>query len=290
MTSAGIPKTAIMAFTAMIFFLCAPSESQAGSPFFGSAPGRLRILDYDNGSASRLLFLDIDREAGKVLKEKPAWQSNDSSAIDNPSKLASEAAGAFDIVITGSTDFIRELEKIGAIRRRAPLFRSELILIGPHGDPRAGAGMKASEVMREIFANGKIFFSSMSDAWLAEQEKFLWTEAGVADPGANLNYVESGRDALSMLLQVEDEGAYTITAACEYAQYLTTTRTDAPNAKIAGTGIYRRYYICVIDHKGFREERTANADTFADWLIGEDGTRLINGFSLAGLKPFERER
>lgn len=262
----------------------------ATPPAFDTTAGRVRILDYENGSAAGLLFLEIDKGMDGLLKTKPAWQSHDHASIDTPEQLALDvASGAFDLVITGDEAFAKDLGDRNALLDRIPLFRSELILVGPHGDGKKFEGRKTPELMKELFASKKIFFTPMHNAWIAAQEALLWRSAGVPNPEANTNYVESGRSDLSLLLQVEEEGGYTLTTTGAFAQYMTSTRAPEPLVKLASTGVYHRHYLCLIDHQGFREERTKNAEKLAEWLAGDKARQTINDFTLAGIRPFVAE-
>lgn len=275
----------------LIALLHTAEPASAASPVpspFDSQPGRVRILDYENGSAAGLLFLEIDKAMGNPLPAKPAWQSFDRTSAGNPEQLAMDtASGAYDLVITGDEAFVKNLGDRGALLDRIPLFRSELILVGPKGDEKKFDGKKVAEIMKELFAAKKIFFTPMNDAWTGEQEARLWRDAGVSNPGANVNYVESGRDGLSLLLQVEEEGGYTLTTVDPLAQYLTSTRAPEPLVKIAGTGTFHTHFLCLVDHQGFREERTKNAEKLAEWLVGEKVSKVIDDFTLAGIKPFK---
>lgn len=274
-------------FPAILF--CATAFA-ATPPAFDAMPGRVRILDYENGSAAGLLFLEIDKGMAGLLATKPAWQSHDRSSIDDPGQLALDvASGAFDLVVTGDEAFVKALGDRKALLDRIPLFKSELILLGPQADEKKSGGKKAPEIMKELFASKKIFFTPMNDPWIAAQETLLWHGAGVPNPGENTNYVESGRSGLGLLLQVEEEGGYTLATTGAFAQYMTSTRALLPLAKFAGTGTYRTHYLCLIDHQGFREERTKNAEKLAEWLVGEKARKTIDDFTLAGIRPFVAE-
>ncbi len=279
----------LLSLSLIVLFLAGESALAASptpSPF-GSQPGRVRILDYENGSAAGLLLLEIDRAMGNLLPVKPAWDSLDRISAGSPEQLAvSVASGTYDLVITGDEAFVKNLGDRGALQDRIPLFGSELILVGPKGEEKRYEGKKTAEIMKELFVAKKIFFTPMDDAWTGEQEAKLWREAGVSSPGTNVNYVESGRDDLSLLLQVEEEGGYTLTTAGAFAQYLTSTRAPESLVKMAGTGAFHTHYLCLVDHQGFREERTKNAEKLAEWLVGEKASKTINGFTLAEIRPF----
>jgi len=272
-----------------VFALFTTRDARAAArPPYKPAPGRVRILDYENGSAAGLLLLELDKGLGGALGSKPAWHSLDSASADDADSLADETAGgAYELVVTGDDAFIRKLEERGAIKRQAALFTSELILVGPPAEKDRFEGSSAAEIMRRIFREGKLFFTPLNDAWMSAHETALWREADVSSPGENLNYVESGRGAFSLLLQVEDEAGFTLTTQGAFAQYMASTRSPEQLVKIASTGARRAHILCVIDHLGFRAERARNAEKTADWLTGESAAKIIGNFSLAGIKPFE---
>lgn len=271
-----------------LIFLTLPlsAGAHAAAPPFAS-PVLARILDFENGSAAGLLFLAIDQKIESRFKMRPAWQSHDRASVDDAGPLADEAAsGAFDIVITGDEAFVEEIAARGALLDRRPLFRSELILLGLLGNEKKFDGKETPEIMKALFDSGKIFFTPMGDAWITAREALLWREAGVSDPGDNVNYVESGRGGLSLLLQVEEEGGYTLATTGAFAQYMTSTRAPEPLVRLAGTGFYQTHYLCLIDHRGFRQERAQNAQKLAGWLIREEAARTINDFTLSEIRPF----
>lgn len=282
----------VLSLLSIFLFLAAASssaEARAARPLpSDSAPDRVRLLDYENGSAAGLLFLELDKSMSGPAGGKPAWHSLDSWSVESLTTLADDtASGVYDLVITGDEAFVKELENRGALLKRMPIFRSELILLGPPKSAGGFSGGKATEIMKQVFSASRIFFTPMNNVWITAQETALWREAGVPTPGANVNYVEAGREGLNLLLQVEEEGGYTLETAGTFAQYLTSTREPEPLEKLAGTGIYRTHYLCLIDHKGIHEKRRKNAEKLTEWLFGKDAPKLINGFSLAGIKPFE---
>lgn len=282
MTGAGKFARVLRLFFLMTLF-SAVSCFAAG----GAESDRVRILDFANGSASGLLFMELDKGIESQFKIKPAWHSRNRASADDITPLAIEAAsGAFDAVVTGDEPFAEDLAERGALQSRTPLFYSELILLGPHADEKKFSGRGAAEIMKALFASEKLFFTPMEDAWISAQEAILWKKSGVSDPSENFHYVESGRTGVSLLLQVEEEGGYTLATADAFAQYMTSTREPEPLVKLTDTGLRRTHYLCLIDHRGFRQGRVKNAQTLAAWLSGDAAAKTIDNFTLAGIRPF----
>jgi ABC-type tungstate transport system permease subunit len=165
------------------------------------------------------------------------------------------------------------------------VFGEEIVLVGPEG-PGDFANEDAKGVMGRVFREGMPFFSLISNEWSLKAERALFESAGVKDPEDNKNYVQSSRDDVTAMFQAGDEGAFLLVGEGSYASYREAQRSSTMLRKVAGTGIYRKGYVCVVKDSGFRKERGLLASRLAAWLRGGEARKTVESFDMAGIAPF----
>jgi ABC-type tungstate transport system permease subunit len=247
----------------------------------------VRISEFANSPAAKMLLVALDSSFSRLTETTPSWKTMPSeTAEDRENFLRPSVAGTFDMIFTSDQDAVRELFDQGLLRSFFPIFKEEIILVGPvaSGD---SAGSDASAVMGGIFHEGTHFFSLMTSEWSIRAEHEMWKSAGIENPGDNKNYVQSSRDDVTAMFQAGDEGAFLLVGAGAFAQYREAQREMPVLEKIAGTGVYRKTYLCLVKNSGFRRTQEETASRFAAWLAGGEATEAVNSFDLAGLRPFE---
>lgn len=264
-----------------VFFLFTGVSEAATSPFDAAAMNKVRIAEYGNDPASQIFLMQLVRPFLSLNPLEPAWQTFDSGHLEKGTVLN------YDMIFTGNEEYVKKLEEQGLLRSCFPLYREELILAAPPAESSAYAGSSATEVMRDLFSKNKLFFSLMGNEWVERSEHRLWEEAGIAKPGDNKYYVESGQDDVEALMQAGDENAYILIGEGSFAQYQDALRGGPLMQKLTGTGIYRTYYVCLVSSDDSKKLRAATADQYAAWLKSDKGHAFIDNFELGGIKPFK---
>ncbi|MDR3321770.1 MAG: hypothetical protein LBS93_04910 [Synergistaceae bacterium] len=287
-----IISSAIILF---IFFyaLCAAGRRIEAADGYGMGQGDpVRIAEFLNASAVQLLLVGLNATLAGAADVPPAWQTITVSTEDERAALIAQGLAAqFDIIFTSDLGVIEELFAKGEIRSCFPLFSEELILAGPKDSSVMGeaSGESAVDVMGKIFSDERPFFSLMYNQWAWEGEHGLWGEAGVDYPGDNKNYVESSRNDVTALFQAGDEEAFILVGQGAFAQYSDVQRDDQVLMRIAGTGIYRKCYVCATKSSASRAQRAASAEALVRWFRSAMVSDAVDGFELGGIKAFKSE-
>jgi ABC-type tungstate transport system permease subunit len=247
----------------------------------------VRIAECANSQASQLLLLKLADSFGKLDVGTVTWQTlKGDTAEDLENSSRADIVGVFDVVFTGDRDFASKLERIGLLRASFTVFMEELILAGPVASVGQFSGISTEEVMRRIFSEERTFFSLFKNKWIADAEAELYRRSKITAPGANRRYVESSRGDIEALIQAGDENAFILICEASFAQYQDSQRDSPVLAKISGTGIFKETRMCLISDSGFRRERVAAADRYAEWLLSPDGGDAVESFEMGGINPF----
>ena len=169
--------------------------------------GTVRIAEYLHSPAARILLMQMNAPLTALYASRPAWQTFEPSKNgENADIRSASIIGLYDIVFTDDERYIKDLESMGLLRQSAPLFAEEIILAGP-ADQGAGEGSPVHDIMLRIFKENRLFIALMNNEFIKSEELKLWSRAGISSPSMNKNYIESGKDEVSALMQAGDEEA-----------------------------------------------------------------------------------
>lgn len=252
---------------------------------------RVRIVECFNLPSVQLLLLQMHAPLAAIGEMPPIWQTIPSETLEEREVLYKPSViGVYDMLITGSEQHARDLEKQGLLRRMTPLFSEKLILAGPPGSKATFAQTALPDILRKIFAEEQLFFSLLRNDWVAASEEKILARTGITDPGKNKNYVETGRDDLSALLQAGDEGGFMLVGEASFAQYQLSLYGETALEIVAETDFAHTTYLCLFTNAGFKKARTQTADQYAQMLEGEEGRKLIESFRFGEIHPFRAVR
>jgi tungstate transport system substrate-binding protein len=277
-------KTRIL-LSAVLLFACAGAACAGLTEPDGYR--LVRIAECFNSPAAQLLLMKLNADYRGAGNVPPAWQTLASETAEDYGRLDDVMViSAYDMFITGLGEYADKLEHRGLTRKKTPLWRERLILVGPAKGAPEFTGMKVSDIMKKAASENLLFFSRINDDWARNAEDELWKASGVDSLAENSGYAEIGRDHLSALLQAEDEGALMLICEGPYAQYVDSERFEPALVKIADTDYFRVTYACLTSNSGFRKLRSEGAGKFLEWLLSPEGNDAISEFSIGGLNPF----
>ena len=252
---------------------------------------RVRVAECHNSPPAQLLLVWLNRTMEGLADDPPVWQTLRASTEEEHENLnRASVIGVYDILFTGNEAHVRNLELQQLLRGSCPLFEERLIVVGPPGKVSGVKDLGIIDALRKIFADESLFFTAYRDPWIDEAAKSLFDQAGIEDPTANRQYVETGREDMDALIQAGDEGGFILTGEAAFAQYQDFQRGEEHLVKLRDTGISRTSYACLIANAGFRKERTRTADRYFEWLAGEEAKLAIEAFEIGGMKPFRAVR
>ena len=246
----------------------------------------VRIAEYLNSSTARLLLMKLDAHLTDLYGSKSEWQTMEVQNDGGNSEILNAGiVGRNNIIFTDDEEYIKGIESMGLIKRSIILFTEEIILAGPDY-PKFNEGSSALDMLSVIFKENRLFLTLMNNKFIEGEELKLWKEAGVTSPNENKNYVESGKDEISALMQTGDEGAYILVGEGAFAEYQDVQRIETPLVCLSRTKVFRKHYALLVAYESSRNERAKRAEKYMDWLSGGEGRAFINGFELGGRAPF----
>ena len=148
--------------------------------------------------------------------------------------------------------------------RRASVFASRFLIVGPPNAVEDLAGQQPADVMATIASRPLDFVSRSDRSGTHARELALWDEAGVT-PGGDW-YIATGQ-GMGFTLQVADQrGAFTLV---ELGAYLAAAGTiDLVPVELGGreAAMANPYHALVVGEAG---------GAFVDWLTGADGIAAL---------------
>ncbi|MDR1965739.1 MAG: hypothetical protein LBQ36_03440 [Synergistaceae bacterium] len=248
---------------------------------------RARIAECMNTPAAQLLLVRLDRHFRDIGNTPPSWQTLPSETVQDAENLEDAfVISAYDMIITSDGEYAQKLESLGLTRKTVPIFRERIVLAGPPDAESEMDGLPASDAMKIIFDRESLFFSMLTERRILDAEGSLWKDAGVDAPSGSRGYVETGRDAVSALMQAGDEGGFILVGEASFAQFEDAERGETRLVKLSDTGLYRTTFACLASNSGFRKERTADAERCLEWVGSDEGKNAVSDFSMGGISPF----
>jgi ABC-type tungstate transport system permease subunit len=286
-----ILSSTIVFFIFSCVFFAAGTRGDAADDYGFSQGDTVRIAEFLNPTGVQLLLVSLNALLSGVTDPPPAWQTLEAATEEERAALIAQGVAAqFDVIFTSDFGVVEELFAKGELRSCFPLLSEELILAGPSDSSSLGdAGESVADMMGKIFSDERPFFSLIYNQWAWEAERGFWGDAGVENPGDNKNYVESSKNDVTALFQAGDEGAFILVGQGAFAQYSGAQGDEGALVRIAGTGIYRKCYICTTKSPASRARRAASAETLVHWFKGAEARDAVDGFEIAGMNAFKSE-
>ncbi|MDT8443993.1 MAG: substrate-binding domain-containing protein [Desulfuromonadales bacterium] len=166
---------------------------------------------------------------------------------------------------------------------RRDVMYNDFVLLGPESDPAGIAGMKnAATAMEKIAAAKATFVSRGDDSGTHTREKQLWKAAGVTPAGDW--YLEAGRGMGEVITMATERVGYTLSDRGTYLAY--KTKTDLKIAVEGDAGLFNPYGVIMVNPARHPHVKVDLARKFMDYLVSEQGRRLITNFKVNGEQLF----
>jgi ABC-type tungstate transport system permease subunit len=280
-------KVKMLAATLFLVLLAVPAPARSAGLSEPDGFKRVRIAEVFNSPAAQLLLLGFNAPLSEITAFPPSWQTLPSDTPEDVAKLGDVmTTSPYDVIITGDPDYAAEMESKKLIRRRVPVWKERLILIGPAARKAELDGLSADEIMSRISVGNELFFSFVMDGLARKYESELWHRADKIKAGENRGYVETSRDPLNALFQVAEEGGFALVGEASYVQYAVSERDEPALVKMADTDFFLVTQVCLMDSYGFRKARAEGAVKYIEWFEGEAARKIVGDFSMGGMKPF----
>ena len=169
---------------------------------------------------------------------------------------------------------------------RTDLMYNDFVIVGPADDPAGVAGMDDVEAaLSQIAGSGALFASRGDDSGTHKKELDLWAAAGV-DPTAASGgwYRETGSGMGATLNAGIGMGAYVMTDRATWISF--DNKQDYQIDVQGDPEMFNQYGVIPVSPAHCPSVNAEAAQTFADWLLSEEGQTVIAGYKVADQQMF----
>ncbi|TDL76578.1 sulfate transporter [Palleronia sediminis] len=169
---------------------------------------------------------------------------------------------------------------------RTDLMYNDFVIVGPADDPAGVAGMQdAQPALSQIAEQGALFASRGDDSGTHKKEMALWEDAGVDPTAASGDwYRETGSGMGATLNAGIGMGAYVMT---DRATWISFDNKQDYEIQVEGDeDLFNQYGVIPVSPEKCPSVNAEAAQSFADWLVSEEGQSAIAGFEVAGQQLF----
>lgn len=174
----------------------------------------------------------------------------------------------------------------GAGEERHDVMYNDFVLVGPEQDPAGVDGQAdVAAALQKIAADEAIFVSRGDESGTHKKELDLWQEAGIdAAAYSGQWYRETGSGMGATLNTATAMGAYTLT---DRATWISFGNRAGHRIVLEGDDrLFNQYGVVTIDPVDCPRTKSAEADRFVEWLLGEKGQAAIADYRLEGQQLF----
>ncbi|MGF1619348.1 MAG: substrate-binding domain-containing protein [Rhodomicrobiaceae bacterium] len=164
--------------------------------------------------------------------------------------------------------------------KRDDLMYNDFVIVGPPADPAGVAGMKdGPAAMKKIAEAEAIFASRGDDSGTHKKEQALWKQAGVDIKAASGGwYRETGSGMGATLNAGVGMGAYVMTDRATWISF--GNKGDFGIVVEGDDDLFNQYGVIPVSKDKCPSVKADLAQTFADWLLSEEGQQAIASFKI----------
>ena len=169
---------------------------------------------------------------------------------------------------------------------RTDLMYNDFVIVGPEADPAGLDGMAVVEDALALLAERSATFASRGDdSGTHKKELSLWSEAGI-DPAAGSGdwYRETGSGMGATLNAAIGMGAYTMTDRATWISF--ENKQDYEIFVEGDDALFNQYGVIPVSPEACPSVNAEGAQTFADWLLSDEGQTAIGDFVVDGQQLF----
>ena len=165
---------------------------------------------------------------------------------------------------------------------------NDFVVIGFPEDPAAVKGKRVTEALKAIRTSASIFVSRGDNSGTNKKERTLWNLADIAIPEQESWYKQSGQGMLATINVTAELKGYTLTDRGTYIKYESGADGKPPLViLVEGDDVLlNQYSIIPVNPEHCTNVKYEEAQTFSDWMAGDEAQRLIGEFELFGKQLF----
>ena len=170
--------------------------------------------------------------------------------------------------------------------KRTDLMYNDFVIVGPEGDPAGVGGMEDAEAaLSRIAEEDALFASRGDDSGTHKKEMTLWSETGVDPTEASGDwYRETGSGMGATLNAGVGMGAYVMTDRATWISF--GNKQDYQIHVEGDADLYNQYGVIPVNPEKCPSVNVQAAQSFADWLLSEDGQAAIAAHEVSGQQLF----
>jgi len=204
-------------------------------------------------------------------------------AIGTGKALELAGKGDADLVLVHARNLEDKFVAEGFGTNAWELMFNDFVVVGPPGDPAKVRGSKSVvEVFRKIASKSAKFISRSDKSGTHDKELEIWNTSKTKISGPN--YIEVGQGMTETLKIASELGGYTL---CDRATWLFMKQ------KVNLTLFYENpeelknpYSVISVSKAKVPKAKTELADKFVDWIVSQEGQKIISEFAIGGEKLF----
>lgn len=163
---------------------------------------------------------------------------------------------------------------------------NDFVIVGPHVDPAQIRGANdVAAALREVAERQQPFLSRGDDSGTHKKELALWQTADVdVASTSGVWYAETGSGMGATLNTASAMNAYALT---DRATWLKFANKGELELLVEGDRrLFNQYGIILVDAAKHPHVKTANGQTFVEWVISKKGQNTIASYRIAGEQAF----
>lgn len=191
--------------------------------------------------------------------------------------------GDVDVVFVHAPAAELEYVKKGDFIDRSAVMHNDFVIVGPENDPAGISTAKTVfEALSRIAKSQSPFISRGDDSGTHKKEKSLWRNAGIEPKGEW--YQAAGQGMGAVLRIADDKEAYALTDRGTQIAY-----SDKMALKVQFEGdaaLFNPYHVMAVNPEKHKHVRYDLAKKYIDFVTGEEGQSIIEGFKKGGQPLF----
>ncbi len=191
-----------------------------------------------------------------------------------------------DLLLVHAKPAEQKFVEAGYGTERTDLMYNDFVIVGPAGDPAGVAGMMdVRAALKKIAEAGAPFASRGDDSGTHRAEMRLWGQAGVDPTQASGDwYRETGSGMGQTLNTAVGMDAYTLTDRATWISF--ENKGDFGVMVEGDEALFNQYGVIPVSQERCPSVKADMAQTFADWLLSDEGQEAIAGYEVNGQQLF----
>lgn len=207
-------------------------------------------------------------------------------AVGTGAAIRAARKGDADVLLVHHKPSEEKFVAEGYGKERFDLMYNDFVLIGPKSDPAGVRGLTtAAEALTKIAAKKAMFASRGDDSGTNKKELGLWRGTDI-DPKAASGtwYRETGSGMGATLNTAQGLSAYVLSDRATWLKF--ANKGDLEILVEGDPNLFNQYGVILVNPERHPHVKAGLGQRFVDWIISEEGQRLIASYQIKGHQAF----